>query len=108
MRDISEVIEKMIELEGVDKVVITDESGSPYEFDGVEEDEEKAAVAAFIGAGIRNISETLDLDEFQSMTMSYNDGSMILYPVGDLFLGVFLQETKKLFKTESKINEILN
>lgn len=108
MNDITELVEGINTLQGVQGVVLTDESGSPMELPGVEEDDEKAAIAAFIGSGVNSIAETLDLDEFHSMSMNYKDGAMIVYPVGSLYLGIIISETKKLFKVESKINEILN
>lgn len=98
----------LVELNGVDSIVLTDESGSPFELPGVSEDDEKAAIAAFVGSGVNHIAGTLDLEDFQSMTMSYEDGAFLVYPVGSLYIGMTLSESKKLFKIESKINQVLS
>ena len=43
MEEIEEVVESISGLGGVESLILTDESGSPMEFPGVEEDDEKAA-----------------------------------------------------------------
>lgn len=108
MGDIAEIVEDLTSVSDIESIVLTDESGSPIELPGVEEDDEKAAIAAFVGSGISHIADTLDLDEFQSMTMTHESGVFMVYPIGTLYLGVVLSETKKVFKIESKINQILS
>ena len=106
--DIADIVEDLSNLSDIDSIVLTDESGSPIELPGVEEDDEKAAIAAFVGSGVSHIADTLDLDEFHSMTMTHDSGIFMVYPIGTLYLGVVLSENKKVFKIESKINQILN
>ena len=108
MSEISALIEEIRSISTVTSVVITDENGSPVDFQGVDEDDEKAAITAFLGTGVNGIADLLDLDSFQSMTMSHEDGGLIICPIGDFFLGIILSENKQLFKIELKINEILN
>ena len=107
MKDIDEIIEEISSISNVEQIVLTDESGSPFELEGLVEDEEKAAIAAFIGGGINSMSNTLDLDDFQSMNMQHENGTFMLYPVGSLFLGLHLKDPKILSKTKAKIDTIL-
>ena len=108
MSEISALIEDIKSISTVTSIVITDENGTPVDFQGVDEDDEKAAVTAFLGSGVNSIAGILDLDSFQSMTMSHENGGMIICPIGDYYLGVIVSESKQLFKIELKINEILN
>jgi predicted regulator of Ras-like GTPase activity (Roadblock/LC7/MglB family) len=104
---LTDLIDEIKVIQGVKSLVITDDSGTPMDFPGVEEDDESAAVTAFVGNGINSLADKLDLDDFKSMSMAYEGGSMIVCPIGELYVGIMLSVTRNLFKIESKINDIL-
>ena len=108
MDGVVDMLEEISQLKGVNSLVITDESGSPMEFPGTIDDDECSAITAFVGTGVNGLADILDLDDFKIMSMSHGDGAIIVCPVGDLYLGVMLSESRNLFKIETKINEILN
>ena len=108
MEGIADIVEEIATLNGVTGLIITDESGSPMEFPGIDEDDEKAAITAFVGGGVNSLADILDLEGCKSISMNYDGGAMIVCPIGDIYLGVTLSEGKKLFKIEAKITEILS